>query len=127
MLCNEFLTGNRYGTFLLDPALTVRSVKADGDHRGYQSLSIGTRHQLAVLVRLALAAHLKATLLLDDQLVQSDSKRLGWFRETLSSSTKNHNHQIIVITCRPDDYGLSLGANSTTSYTDLTEIIERHA
>jgi DNA repair exonuclease SbcCD ATPase subunit len=119
------LTGNRYGTFSLEPTLTVKSVTADGNDRGYELLSAGTRHQLAVLVRLALSAHLQATLLLDDQLVHSDPKRLEWFRETLQESAKQYDHQIIVITCRPSDYGAPFNQNGATSSVDLSDLVER--
>jgi uncharacterized protein YhaN len=41
--------------------------------------------------------------LLDDQLVQSDPDRLRWFRHALRQ-TASVGVQIIVLTCRPDDY-----------------------
>ena len=42
--------------------------------------------------------------LLDDQLTQSDPRRLVWFREQLRASVRDHDHQVIVITSRPSDY-----------------------
>jgi hypothetical protein len=68
------------------------------------TLSVGTRDQLATLIRLTLAAQLKTLLVLDDQLAQSDPDRIGWFRDRLRASVRDHAHQIIVITCRPLDY-----------------------
>jgi len=41
---------------------------------------------------------------LDDQLAQSDPQRLVWFRDRLRASVRDHEHQIIVLTCRPLDY-----------------------
>ena len=98
------LTGNRYGAFTLDPQLTAQTIKAEGDSREYEQLSIGTRQQLAVLVKLALAAQLRSAVVLDDQLVHSDPERQQWFREALQASVRDFEHQIIVLTCRPDDY-----------------------
>jgi len=39
---------------------------------------------------------------LDDQLVQSDGKRMKWFRDLLIE--KARSFQIVVFTCRRDDY-----------------------
>jgi uncharacterized protein YhaN len=100
---SEFTSG-RYAQIVLDPGLRFQGVMAKGSERELGSLSVGTRDQLATLVRLALAAHLKSVIVLDDQLAQSDSQRLVWFRDRLRASVGDHNHQIIVITCRPLDY-----------------------
>jgi len=54
------------------------------------------------LYRLSLAEYLGTTLVLDDQLVQSDHTRMDWFRTILGE--KAHAFQIIVFTCRPGDY-----------------------
>jgi uncharacterized protein YhaN len=45
---------------------------------------------------------LGSTIVLDDQLVQSDDNRMSWFRAMLAE--KARNFQIVVFTCRPDDY-----------------------
>lgn len=100
---SEFTSG-RYEQIVLDSGLRFRSVMAKGGERELTSLSVGTRDQLATLVRLALAAHLKCVLVLDDQLIQSDPHRLVWFQDRLRTTVRDHNHQIIVITCRPLDY-----------------------
>lgn len=119
------LTGNRYGQFTLEPTLTAEAVVVDGSQREYEQLSVGTRHQLAVLVRLSIAAYLKASLVLDDQLVQSDPKRLAWFRDTLHNSTRDRDHQIIVITCRPGDYGVPFDNTDVNSSVGLQTVIQR--
>ena len=72
-----------------------------------ERMSVGTREQLSTLYRLSLAEYLKTTVVLDDQLVQSDDTRMDWFRALLVE--KARNFQIIVFTCRPIDY-LSRGA-----------------
>ena len=66
------------------------------------ALSVGTRDQLATLLRLALARHPKAPLLLDDHLVHTDPARLGWFRRALLAAATGM--QVVVLTCRPEDY-----------------------
>jgi uncharacterized protein YhaN len=65
-------------------------------------MSIGAREQLSTLFRLCLAERLGTALLLDDQLVQSDPDRLRWFRGALYESAAKI--QIVVLTCRRDDY-----------------------
>jgi uncharacterized protein YhaN len=98
------ITAGRYAQVLLDPGLRVLTVSAKGGERSLVSLSVGTRDQLATLIRLSLTAHLRSVLVLDDQLTNSDPCRLDWFRERLRASVRDHHHQIIVITCRPLDY-----------------------
>jgi hypothetical protein len=98
------LTDGRYGQVELDPDLRTHDIAALGAAREVSNLSVGTREQLATLIRLAIAAHLQTALVLDDQLVHSDSARLKWFQERLRSSVREHCHQVIVFTCRPGDY-----------------------
>jgi hypothetical protein len=98
------LTSGTYQQVVLDPNLCVQTIAAQGSDRGLDAFSVGTRDQLATLIRLALAGHLKTVLLLDDQLTQSDPQRMVWFRDQLRASVKRYGHQIIVITCRPSDY-----------------------
>ena len=50
----------------------------------------------------ALAEYSRTTVVLDDQLVQSDDTRMDWFRALLVE--KARKFQIIVFTCRPVDY-----------------------
>src|SRR5260370_32908417 len=65
-------------------------------------ISVGTREQLSTLYRLSLAEYLSTTIVLDDQLVQSDDNRMDWFRALLTE--KAHSFQIVVFTCRPSAY-----------------------
>lgn len=98
------LTLGRYGQLGLGPDLKTGGIAAVGVSRNVSELSVGTREQLATLIRLAVAGHLKTALILDDQLVHSDEERLRWFRERLRASALDHQHQVIVFTCRPGDY-----------------------
>ncbi len=98
------LTGDLYAHVQLDPDLHMEGFVAAGGARRIEELSVGTREQLATIVRLAIAAQLKTAVLLDDQLVHSDSERLEWFRRQLHNSVRTHDHQIIVMTCRLEDY-----------------------
>jgi hypothetical protein len=100
----ELTDSGRYSQVGFEPGLRVQNVKTNEEDRDWGSLSAGTRDQLATLIRLTLAAHLKSVVVLDDQLAQSDPDRLLWFRDRLRASVRVHGHQIIVITCRPLDY-----------------------
>jgi uncharacterized protein YhaN len=73
-----------------------------GALRPTNQISVGTREQLSTLYRLSLAEYLSTTIVLDDQLVQSDDNRMDWFRALLRG--KAHSFQIVVFTCRPSDY-----------------------
>ena len=99
----QALAGARYGGVALGPHLSLEGVHAAGDRRDFDRLSIGTREQLSTLFRLCLAERLRSALLLDDQLVQSDPDRLRWFRQALRDTART-GVQVIVLTCRPDDY-----------------------
>lgn len=71
-------------------------------------LSIGTREQIAVLVRLGLAQLLKERegeapcLILDDALVYADEARFDTMKAILQRAAQEL--QIIILTCRPRDY-----------------------
>ncbi|MCX5742494.1 MAG: hypothetical protein NT062_08365, partial [Proteobacteria bacterium] len=99
----QALVGPRYTGIALGPHLGLEGIVAAGGRRDLERLSIGTREQLSTLFRLCLAERLGTALLLDDQLVQSDPDRLRWFRRALRETTKT-GVQIVVLTCRPDDY-----------------------
>ncbi|MBL8917282.1 MAG: AAA family ATPase [Myxococcaceae bacterium] len=100
------LTKGRYGTIELGPDLTTLSVKAEGAMEDgavvLDALSVGTRDQLASLLRVAVARQLKTALVLDDHLVHTDADRMGWFVEALRKSALAA--QVLVFTCRPFDY-----------------------
>ena len=100
------LTASRYGALSLGPALTAQGVSVSGATAPADSvlaaLSVGTKEQLATLLRLAIAEQLRSAIVLDDHLVQTDNSRLAWFGQTLrSTATKT---QVIVLTCHPEDY-----------------------
>jgi uncharacterized protein YhaN len=98
----EALTERRYEGIRLTAQLASEGIMAAGAVRAAAQLSVGTREQLSTLYRLALAEYLHTVVVLDDQLVQSDSIRMDWFRALLEEKAKSF--QIIVFTCRPQDY-----------------------
>ncbi len=81
--------------------METAGIEAAGNQRPVDTLSVGTREQLATIFRLSLAEQLKSVLLLDDQLAQTDDVRMKWFRQKLQESSKKI--QIVVFTCRPED------------------------
>ena len=126
------LTGERYGQLELGPNMETAGIEAAGDQRPVDTLSVGTREQLATIFRLSLAEQLKSVLVLDDQLAQTDGVRMKWFREKIQESARKI--QIVVFTCRPEDY---LGENDRVENesgsrqnqraqaVDLTKALER--
>jgi DNA repair exonuclease SbcCD ATPase subunit len=96
------LTRRRYETVRLTAQLATQGIFVSGAVRSPEQISVGTREQLSTLYRLSLAEYLGSTIVLDDQLVQSDENRMEWFRTLLGE--KARNFQIIVFTCRPSDY-----------------------
>jgi chromosome segregation ATPase len=106
----EALTQRRYDKIELTEQLGTEGVVVAGAVRPVKRISVGTRDQLSTLYRLSLAEYLCATVVLDDQLVQSDNTRMDWFRALLAQ--KAHSFQIVVFTCRPGDY---LAANAMVS------------
>ena len=99
----QSLAGTHYSRVALGPNLGLEGIDAAGGRRELGRLSIGTREQISTLFRMCLAERLQSALLLDDQLVQSDPERLRWFRRALRQ-TASSGVQVIVLTCRPDDY-----------------------
>jgi hypothetical protein len=98
----DALTQKRYESVRLTAQLGTEGVVVGGAVRATDRLSVGTREQLSTLYRLSLAEYLGTTVVLDDQLVQSDDTRMDWFRALLAE--KARAFQIIVFTCRPSDY-----------------------
>lgn len=78
------------------------------------------------MYRLSLVEYLSTTIVLDDQLVQSDDNRMDWFRALLRG--KAHSFQKVVFTCRPGDYlaAISMVPSGSDFHTDTeTGFIER--
>jgi AAA domain-containing protein len=96
------LTQRRYQTVQLTAQLATEGIIVSGALRPTALISVGTREQLSTLYRLSLAEYLGTTIVLDDQLVQSDENRMEWFRVLLTE--KARSFQIVVFTCRPSDY-----------------------
>ena len=96
------LTRRRYEKVQLTAQLGTDGIVVSGAVRPTDQISVGTREQLSTLYRLSLAEYLGSTIVLDDQLVQSDNSRMDWFRALLAE--KARNFQILVFTCRPADY-----------------------
>ena len=95
----EELTQKRYESVRLTAQLGTKGVVVGGAVRSTERMSVGTREQLSTLYRLSLAEYLQTTVVLDDQLVQSDDTRMDWFRALLVE--KARSFQIVVFTCRP--------------------------
>ena len=94
---------------VVDPAsLAVTHLARDGTREPFESLSIGAREQVAVLVRIAFAAMLAEQegeapcLILDDALVYADETRFATMKAILQRAAREM--QILVLTCRPRDY-----------------------
>jgi hypothetical protein len=98
----EALTQKRYENVRLTAQLGTEGIVIGGSVRPTERFSVGTREQFSTLYRLSLAEYLETTVVLDDQLVQSDVTRMDWFRALLAE--KAHAFQIIVFTCRHNDY-----------------------
>ncbi len=115
------LTGGSYGEVTIAPTLSTQYIEAAGSERDLSRLSVGTRDQLATVLRLTIAEKLGSTVVLDDQLVQSDASRMRSLYELMQQCAKEF--QILVLTCHPEHYrppdGRPLHA------IDLTEHIER--
>jgi hypothetical protein len=115
------LTADRYPTLLLNSLLKVEAVSAATTQATgpdvLAALSVGTRDQLATLIRLAIAEELGSAIVLDDHLVHSDPRRLSWFRQALVKAAVKT--QVIVLTCRPQDYLSEAEMPQATASLDL--------
>lgn len=96
------LTAGRYGELALGPQLDATGIELGGSERDFGTLSVGTREQIALVLRLAIAEALGAFLVLDDQLTQTDERRMEWTRRLLRQVAEDS--QVIVLTCHPLDY-----------------------
>ncbi|MGD2074832.1 MAG: AAA family ATPase [Gammaproteobacteria bacterium] len=87
--------------------LVLTGIRRGRTAEPFEALSIGTREQLAVLVRLAYADLLSergmpVTVILDDALVNSDDERRERMKAILYQAAKRY--QILVLTCHERDY-----------------------
>ena len=95
----------------LDKDIRIARVLRSGCAEAVESLSYGTREQIAVLVRLAFGRLLAETgqpapVILDDALVYSDDDRMDSLFDELRRAAETH--QLIVLTCRTQTFA-SLG------------------
>ena len=115
------LTGGAYGEVSIAPTLSTQNIEAAGSKRELSRLSVGTRDQLATVLRLTIAEKLGSTVVLDDQLVQSDAPRMRWLYAFMRECAKEF--QILVLTCHPEQYAPADGR--TVRSIDLTKHVER--
>ena len=113
------LTGGRYGDLAIGPQLDPTGIQLAGGERPFDTLSIGTQEQIALLLRVAIAEALGTFVILDDQLTQSDATRMAWIRELLAETAGRI--QVVVLTCHPGDYQID-GARHVV---DLTQCLTR--
>lgn len=118
------LTGGRYGEVGIGPQLDATGIRLGDDERSINDVSVGTREQIALLLRLAVAEALGSFVILDDHLTQSDPDRMAWLRGLLAEAAQKI--QIVVMTCHPRAY-LTGDLATTAHAVDLTERIERHS
>ena len=110
-------------------SLALTHLRRVGVEERFEQLSVGTREQIAVLVRLALAQLLleregeAPCIVLDDALVYADEGRFEIMKTILQQAARDL--QIVVLTCRPRDY-LGLEARHLR-LERLPRMIGRHA
>ena len=118
------LTGGRSGNLVIGPKLETEGIELAGTQRDLTSLSVGTREQLATVLRLTIADTLGSTVVLDDQLVQSDASRMDWLRTFMMECADRF--QILVFTCHPEEYESSgAGEDSAFRSIDLAKYLQR--
>jgi DNA repair exonuclease SbcCD ATPase subunit len=94
-------------TPIVDENMVLVGIERNGTHEPFPDLSIGTREQLAVLIRLAYAdllaeAGQPVSVILDDALVNSDDERRDRMKSILFNAAQRY--QIIVLTCHGREY-----------------------
>jgi uncharacterized protein YhaN len=95
------------GVKLDEETLEITEIAREGRTEPYRALSIGTREQLSILVRLAFAVYLRekgypAAVILDDALVYADPDRFERMQLALRKAAETV--QILILTCRPKDW-----------------------
>ena len=93
--------------------MVLTGIRRESSAEPFADLSIGTREQLAVLVRLAYADLLSeqgipVTVILDDALVNSDDERRDRMKAILFQAAKRY--QVLVLTCHEREYRDAGGA-----------------
>ena len=93
--------------------MVLTGIRRESAAEPFADLSIGTREQLAVLVRLAYADLLSeqgipVTVILDDALVNSDDERRDRMKAILFQAAKRY--QVLVLTCHEREYRDAGGA-----------------
>jgi chromosome segregation ATPase len=92
----------------IDENLAITSRTLGGVTVPFDRLSVGTREQLSILVRLATSSLVDpqagVPVILDDALGYSDPQRLEALGATIRSVAKQRSCQIILLTCYPDRY-----------------------
>jgi len=110
-------------------AMEITHMERNGLLERYEDLSVGTREQLSVLTRLAVAQLLNekgqpSVVILDDALVYSDERRMAKLKEILVKLATQL--QVIILTCRPSDY-LDLSAAKHLALIGKTKVSSERA
>ena len=117
------LTNGRYSAVGIGPQLNATGIRLGDDEREFDAVSVGTREQIALLLRLGVAEALGSFVILDDHLTQSDPDRMAWIRGLLKEAAQKI--QVVVMTCHPNAY-LTGDAPDDVYTVDLTKCIERY-
>jgi uncharacterized protein YhaN len=92
---------------LIDENFWLQNILRNGVQEPFENLSMGTREQLAILIRLAYADLLAergapALIVLDDALVNTDDNRREKMKQILYRASQKY--QIILLTCHGAAY-----------------------
>ena len=92
---------------IIDETFDLQLILRNGLREKFEDLSIGTREQLAILIRLAYADLLAANgtpavVILDDALVNTDDFRNEKMKQILYCASQKY--QIILLTCHGNNY-----------------------
>ena len=118
------LTDGRYGDLVIGPKLQTESIEVAGTQRDLTKLSVGMQEQLATVLRLTIADAIGSTIVLDDQLVQSDASRMEWLRTFMMECATRF--QILVFTCHPEEYEpVETEEKTAFASIDLTKCLQR--
>jgi len=113
-------------TVAFEPELIeITHLARNGVDERYSDLSIGTREQISVLTRLAVAQLLHeqnqpSLVILDDALVYTDDSRMHKMKQILVSLSSDL--QVIILTCKARDYQNWPGAKYLSMTSSLTQV-----